>query len=250
MEAIKVKIADFEGPFDLLLHLIRKNKMSINDIKIFEITNQYLDYLQSMKELDLEITSEFIVIAATLLEIKSKTLLPKVKDDSEEQEDPKLTLVEKLVQYRKFKEAANYLREKSLYTGIVFSKKPEIIPEKKSDVSNEDLLKNITMLHLYKLYNELMERFKNKSNNFNTENMAKTVLADKYRMEDKMMDLRNCIKPGKTYSFNDIISLAECKMETVVLFLALLELIKEKELNVYQEGNFSEILIKRRTDDE
>ncbi|MDD7793881.1 segregation/condensation protein A [Clostridium sp. 'White wine YQ'] len=250
MEALKVKIADFEGPFDLLLHLIRKNKMDIYDIKIFEITNQYLEHLQSMKEMDLEITSEFIVIAATLIEIKSKMLLPKAKDENDDDQDPKLSLVEKLVQYRKFKAAAEYLREKSLYTGIVFSKKPEIIPEEKSDVSNEDILKNVTMLSLYKIYNELMERVRNRRNDVSDSNMSKTVQLDRYRMEDKMIDLTNYILEGKTYSFDDLISSSECKMETVVTFLALLELIKEKVINVFQTGSFGEILIKRRMDNE
>ena len=105
MELPKIKVANFEGPFDLLLHLIKKNKMDIYNVEIYKITNQYLAYLDTMKEMDLEITSEFIVIAATLIEIKSKTLLPKIKNNTEEEdeEDIEKKLLEKLILYKKIK---------------------------------------------------------------------------------------------------------------------------------------------------
>lgn len=103
MELPKIKVADFEGPFDLLLHLIRKNKMDIYNIEIYKITNQYLRYLDEMKEMDLEITSEFIVIAATLIEIKSKSLLPKVKVEDENEEDIENKLKLRLIEYKQIK---------------------------------------------------------------------------------------------------------------------------------------------------
>ncbi|NOV88853.1 chromatin segregation and condensation protein Rec8/ScpA/Scc1 (kleisin family) [Clostridium acetobutylicum] len=122
---LNINIDNFQGPFDLLLHLIRKNKMDIYDIKIFDITNQYIQYLNEMKEMDLEITSEFIVMAATLIEIKSKYLLPKTKEEEEEKEesDPTKELVSKLVEYKKFKLAADFLKNRELDYGEVFSKK-------------------------------------------------------------------------------------------------------------------------------
>src|SRR3712207_4469850 len=109
--SLNIKIENFEGPFDLLLHLIKKNEMDIYDIKIYEITTQYLNYINNMKELDLEVTSEFIVIAATLLEIKSKMLLPKqvVEENEEDAEDPRQELINKLLEYKKFKQVADYL---------------------------------------------------------------------------------------------------------------------------------------------
>ena len=244
MDIMKIKIENFEGPFDLLLHLLRKNKMDIYNIRIFEITNQYLEHLKTMKELDLEITSEFIVMASTLLEIKSKTLLPKIKNE-EEDENPELSLVEKLIRYRKFKGAAEFLKDKSLYNGVVFSKKPEIIEEPKTDKNNEDIFKNITMLDLYNIYNNLIEQMKNKMNESNVSNMSKTIEMDRYRVEDKIVYIKELLGNKKVYKFNDIISECESKIETIVTFLALLELIKDKQVKVLQENSFEEIYVER-----
>lgn len=122
--SISIKIENFEGPFDLLLYLIKKNKMEIYDIKIHDITTQYLDYINNMKEMDLDITSEFIVIAATLLEIKSKMLLPKENIDNEDtEEDPRKYLMDKLIEYKKFKKVADWLKEKEKdFRDYVFQK--------------------------------------------------------------------------------------------------------------------------------
>ena len=250
MDIIKIKIENFEGPFDLLLHLLKKNKMDIYNIRIFEITNQYLEHLKTMKELDLEITSEFIVMASTLLEIKSKTLLPKIKNEEEDNEDPKLSLVEKLIQYRKFKGAAEFLKEKSLYNGIVFSKKPEIIEEKGNNLNNEDILKNTTMLDLYNIYNNLIEQMRNKINHSNVSNLSKTIEIDKYKVEDKIVHIRELLIEKNIYSFSEIVSECESKIETIVTFLALLELIKDKQVKVSQENSFEEIYVERIEENE
>lgn len=195
-----IRVSNFEGPFDVLLHLIKKNKMNIHDIKIFEITTQYLDVIKQMKELDLEITSEFIVMAATLLEIKSKTLLPKPKEENpEDEQDMTKILMEKLIEYKKFKQAAMFLSEKAIYTGKVFTKKPEIIEDVKNDISNEELLKNFDMLKLYTLYNQLIENYKNKQNNANV--IEKKIYVDKYKIEDKIEYIINNIEKGTIMSF-------------------------------------------------
>ena len=112
MELPNIKIDNFEGPFDLLLHLIKKNKMDIYNVEILKVTGQYLNYLDQMKEMDLDITSEFIVVAATLIEIKSKTLLPKVKDVKEDEEDIEKKLLEKLIIYKEIKESTSFFRER------------------------------------------------------------------------------------------------------------------------------------------
>jgi len=117
MELPNIKINDFEGPFDLLLHLIKKNQMSIRNVKIFEITNQYLKYLNEMKAMDLEITSEFIVVAATLIEIKSKYLLPKVKKEAENEEDDERNLLEKLIMYKEIKGVSMFFKERYISAG-------------------------------------------------------------------------------------------------------------------------------------
>ncbi len=140
---LSIKVTNFEGPFDLLLHLIKKNEMNIYDINIVEITNQYLEYLKSMKEMDLEVTSEFIVIAATLIEIKSKYLLPKVKEENnpDEEIDVEQELLNKLIEYRKYKVIAENLKMMEQGAGIMISKKPEIIEEDNKNAKEIDFLK-------------------------------------------------------------------------------------------------------------
>ena len=140
---LSIKVTNFEGPFDLLLHLIKKNEMNIYDINIYEITNQYLEYLKTMKEMDLEVTSEFIVIAATLIEIKSIRLLPKNKEENDKDEESNVEkeLLNKLIEYRKYKVIAEDLRRLEQSAGIMFSKKPEIIEEDNKKIKETDFLK-------------------------------------------------------------------------------------------------------------
>jgi len=243
---LNVKTLNFEGPFDLLLHLIKINEMDIYDIKIYEITTQYINYLNELKEMDLEITSEFIVIAATLIEIKSKMLLPKDKKEEleEEEEDPRKQLVEKLLQYKKFKVVSQFLREHEI--GLMFSKKPEIIPD--PDINFKEMFKDITLIQLLSLYNELMDRFRNK---MNTENiMEKLIPFDVFKIEDKMVSLREILLHIEKSSFKTITKDYSSKIEIVVTFLAMLELIKLREIKVTQYENFKEIYLERIIQDE
>lgn len=242
---INIKLENFEGPFDLLLHLIKKNQMEIYDIKIFDITEQYLAYLNSMKEMDLEITSEFIVIAATLLEIKSKLLLPQVKNEQEDEgEDPRKELISKLLEYKKYKQISEFLKQKEIEAGIVFTKKPEIIDDfNKEQTSNVDILKNMNMLDLYNLYTKLLEIYLNKSN---TENkFSREIPIDKYKIEDKMENLLERLQKKDRLLFSSIRGQCDNKIEIVVTFLALLELIKLKNVKIVQQSNFREIYIER-----
>ena len=249
MELPKIKVADFEGPFDLLLHLIRKNKMNIYNVEIYKVTNQYLNYLEQMKEMDLEITSEFIVVAATLIEIKSKTLLPKVKKEEEEdEEDIEKKLLEKLIIYKKIKESTNFFRERYISAGNIYTKKPEIIEEVKVPVDNDELLKNVTLLDLYHIYNNLLEVYMNKRNRGNV--VQKKIYVDKYKIEDKYDYLLERIRNTKVTEFSDIMTECECKLECVVTFLALLEMIKQRVVKVYQNSSFGDIMIERRDEDE
>lgn len=250
--SLNIKIDNFEGPFDLLLHLIKKNKMDISEVKIYDITNQYLEYIHAMEELDLEITSEFIVIAATLIEIKSKLLLPKQKDDENamdlDEKDPEKELIEKLIQYKKFKAAALLLKERELGTGRMFSKKPEIIEEKKKNVDPKDFLQGVNILKLYELYSNLIATYRNKKNIANV--IEKEIPIDKFKIEDKMDYLKQSIEFGKKIGFSNIINECTSKIEVVVTFLALLELIKLRYIIVVQEQNFTEIYVERTISDE
>lgn len=248
MELPKIKINDFEGPFDLLLHLIKKNQMSIYNVKMFEITTEYLNYINEMKEMDLEITSEFIVVAATLLEIKSKHLLPKPKKEDENEEDDEKNLLEKLIVYRKIKGVSVFFKERYTSAGEVYGKKPEIIEEKREDTEKQDLFKNINLLELYNIYNNLLEIYNNKQNRNNV--IQKKIYVDKYKIEDKLLYIMDRLKNENINSFLEIIEDCENKLEYVVTFLALLEMIKQRMVKVYQSDNFMNILIERRIDDE
>ena len=243
MELPKIKVADFEGPFDLLLHLIKKNKMNIYNVEIYKVTNQYLRYLDEMKEMDLEITSEFIVVAATLIEIKSKTLLPKHKVEEEDEEDIEKKLLEKLIIYKKIKEATEFFKGKYTNSGNIYTKKPEVIEEIKGPVDNDELLRNVTLLDLYNIYNNLLEIYLNKQNKRNV--IQKKIYVDKYKIEDKLDYLFEKLKEKKITEFSDLMMECECKLECVVTFLALLELMKQRMVKVYQTGSFGEILIER-----
>lgn len=250
MELPKIKVADFEGPFDLLLHLIKKNKMDIYNIEIYKITNQYLRYLDEMKEMDLEITSEFIVIAATLIEIKSKSLLPKVKVEDENEEDIENKLKLRLIEYKQIKAVSSFFKERHINSGEIYSKKPEIIEieEEKAPKSNEDIFKNLTLIDLYNIYNNILDTYHNKQNNINV--VQRKIYTDKYKVEDKMNELLDRFNNANVIEFRSIIKESESKLETVVTFLALLELIKLRVIIAYQEGNFKEILMKRRVENE
>lgn len=248
---LEIKIENFEGPFDLLLHLIKKNEMDIYDIKIFDITNQYLQYLEEMKVMDLDITSEFVVYAATLLEIKSKLLLPKAASDevsADLENDPRKDLVAKLIEYKKFKQIAEYFRSLEEKAGIVFTKKPEIIEESNQASESLDILKGMSILQLYNLYNDLINRYNNKINKDTT--IQREIPVDIYKIEDKMKYLIQRITSGNHIYFSSLMSECCSKMEIVVTFLALLELIKLKNVTVMQEENFTEIYLEGTDSDE
>lgn len=243
---LNIKIENFEGPFDLLLHLIKKSEMDIYDIKIYEITNQYLQFISQMKEMDLEVTSEFIVIAANLLEIKSRMLLPNIAEDetaADKESDPRKELISKLIEYKKFKGIAEVLRKKEEEFGVVFTKKPEIIEDNNKDESTLDMFKNITMLELYKLFNDLINKYYSKLNKENV--IQREIPIDVYKIEDKMEYLKQNIYYGKTIIFSNILMSCKNKMERVVTFLALLELIKQKNVKALQDKNFTDIYLER-----
>ena len=249
MELPKVKVADFEGPFDLLLHLIKKNKMNIYNIEIYKVTTQYLEYLNTRKVMDLEITSEFIVVAATLIEIKSKNLLPKVKVDEEEEseEDIEKRLMERLIEYKKIKNVSEFFKNKYINAGEVFSKKPEIIEEIKPEkIDNDDIFKNLTLLDLYNIYNKILETYREKQNKVNV--VQKKIYVDKYKVEDKMEELLERFNSSEVIEFNNLMKESTCKLVTVLTFFSLLELIKIRTIQVFQVESFSNILIKRRRD--
>lgn len=244
--ALKIKIHNYEGPFDLLLHLINKNEMNIYDININEITEQYLEVINEMDELDLEVTSEFIVIAATLIQIKSKQLLPKNTDDNDENAvdeiDSSKRLIDKLIEYRKFKAAAQYLSLCQIENGISYAKKPEIIEE--DTVSMDEFFKGKSIVDLYNIFLGLMNIYMSKQNKENIA-LQKKMYMDTVKIEDKMEEIDSILYENKNVVFSNIIDKCTTKIEKIITFLALLELVRLKKVSAVQEDNFNEIYIKR-----
>lgn len=240
---LSVKVDVFEGPLDLLLQLIKKAKVDIYDIPIAEITNQYMEYLKAMEELDLEIASEFLLMAATLIEIKSKMLLPKRREENEEiaaDEDPRKELVDKLVEYKKYKEFALQLKEYENF-GQTFFKQPEVIDDIES---TETLFKNITLGNIMKAFKRVIEDYDEKMNKKAA--IPEDIDQDEYKIEDKMDEIQNKILINKKMKFQSFFEYAHSKIEIIVTFLAMLELMKLRLIRVIQYENYSDIIIEGR----
>lgn len=241
--AISVKLQAFEGPLDLLLHLIEKAEVDIYDIPIAEITDQYLQYINMMEIHDLEVSSEFLVMAATLLEIKSKMLLPKQKkeENPEESIDPREELIQKLIEYKKYKEVSIELKDKLGIYEKVFYKPPEPIEDYISDVT---AISNVTLDMLYISFkNILLKNDSRKRSSFREIYREVVTVDDKIRLINKLL----ASKPS--FYFDDLFLSCYNRYETIVTFLAVLELIKRRSLTIEQEKNFARILIKRRAKD-
>jgi segregation and condensation protein A len=238
---INVKIDIFEGPLDLLLHLIKNAEVDIYDIPIAEITDQYIAYLKAMEELDLEVASEFLVMAATLIEIKSKMLLPRKKNLDDEiaaDEDPRKELVEKLIEYKKYKGFASVLKEINESTTLFF-KSPEII----DDIENQEIFfKNITVENLMVAFKKVVDSYENRYNK-KSDDINDSLKLDEYKIEDKIETIKRMVlKDGKVY-FSCFFINARDRMEVVVTFLAMLELIKLKVIKAIQYRNYDDITI-------
>ena len=236
---LNIKLDVFEGPLDLLLHLIRKSEVDIYNIPISEITDQYISYLKEMEELDLDIASEFLVMAATLIEIKSKMLLPKKKDDeTAADEDPRTELVEKLVEYKRYKEFAYMLKGIEENNEIYF-KPPEIIDD--LEENKEIFFKNITLDGLMHAFSKIVKEHENRYNERSV--IPENIDYDEYRIEDKMDEITRMLTIKKTAPFKEFFENASSKMELIVMFLAVLELIKERFVKVVQYESFGDIVL-------
>lgn len=231
----------YDGPLDLLYDMISKQKIDIKDISITEITKQYLSYLDMLDKMDLEITSEFITMASKLLQIKSKYLLYKQKDD-EEEEDPRLELMEKLEEYKKYKLASQDIKNNVTDLSEVFyRKKEEIIIDDKVDL--EDIsIEAIKMILPHILKIKKVEDEEPKDDRLN-----KIVKGRIVSVEEKMVYIRNVIKEKDTIRFISIVENCD-KNEVIATFLSILELIKSKEITVEQDIFFDDILIKRSSE--
>ena len=234
----KVKINNFEGPLDLLCYLIDKNKIDICDIKISEITDQYINYLNEMEELNLEIASEFLLMASTLLYLKSKTLLPSVVE--EEKELTEEELLRRIIEYKKYKEITQKLKELMLQSGKRVFKKPEII-----ELPKQQLEENYTKEQISEAYKNLVERNSQKINQ-NAKNIEQIAITDTYTVESKVKVMFKELIRKKKFIFNKLFSLKKCNnQEVVTAFSGLLELSRRSKVTTNQQELFGDITVEK-----
>lgn len=241
---LEVKLQAFEGPLDLLLHLIEKNKVDIYDIPIVEITEQYLDYVSKMPKDDLDLASEFLVMAATLIDIKSRMLLPKEIDENGEEIDPRAELVEKLIEYKMYKYAAVELRDMQVYAGKSMYKQPTV-PEEVSKyeppVNLDSLLADVDLNKLNDIFQMVLKRQVDKIDPVRSK--FGKIEMEEVSLPDKISYVSTTVKKRKKCKFKQLLEEAHSKVEVIVSFLAILELIKVGEIEVRQDETFGEIYI-------
>ena len=241
---IPVKLQVFEGPLDLLLHLIDKNKIDIYDIPIVEITNQYMDYIRAMEREDLNVMSEFLVMAATLLDIKCRMLLPKeVKEDGEE-EDPRQELVEQLLEYKMYKYMSYELRDREAEGKRALYRAPDLPEEVKEYVEPIDmdaLLGDLTLAKLNSIFQDVIRRQADKIDPVRS--TFGKIEKETVTLSQRMEDIRTFARKSRRFSFRELLTSQKSRTQIVVTFLAVLQMMKEGSIRTEQEQPFDDILI-------
>ena len=237
----RVSLDIFEGPLDLLLYLIKKDEVDIYEVSIERITSQYLEYIETFKILNIDLASEFVVMAANLMYIKSRTLLPRHEQppgEEIEEEDPRWELIRQLVEYKKFKDAAGYLEEREAEQQRIFAGVTE-----ESELEEEDAvpLPDVGIFDLIRAFQGILKRFED-------EDELNEIVDDRFTTGDKIDYLLRVVERGQSIRFQELFAEASSKIEVVVTFLALLELIRLNEFRVMQKEALGEMKIERRTD--
>ncbi len=232
----KIKLPYFEGPLDLLLFFVKRDELNIYDIPIAKITKEFLEYIHLMQMLDLEVASEFIVMASTLMQIKAKMLLPKPEvEGEEEEEDPRAELARRLAEYKKFKELAFEFSKmedeagKFFYRGYFKNDARDYFEE------DEEFLKDVSLFDLLTAFKRALEGAR--------ETVYHEIETQNYKVEDEMENIINRLKFKRKFSFNEIIDSYVEKARIIVAFLALLELARLKKIRISQEEVFGELII-------
>lgn len=241
---IPVKLEVFEGPLDLLLHLIDKNKVDIYDIPIVEITNQYMEYIRQMQEKDLNVMSEFLLMAATLLDIKCRMLLPAEVNEEGEEEDPRAELVEQLLQYKMYKYMSFELRDRQMDGEMLMFKAatlPEEVKAYETPVDLDELLDGITLAKLNSIFKDVMKKQNDKIDTRHS--TFGKIEKEEVTVEEKLEYLDKYITSHKKFSFRDLLKKQKSKTQLVVTFLAILEMMKMGKILVEQENTFDDIVI-------
>lgn len=241
----EIKLEAFEGPMDLLLHLIDKNKVDIYDIPIVTITDQYVEYIDAMRVRDMDIMSEFLVMAATLLAIKSKMLLPKLRGESDEDvEDPRMELIERLVEYKQYKDLAGELRDMQVDAAqFVFKEKtlPDEVAKYEEPVDIGNLIGDLTLKRLNSIFNEVLKRERLRKDPVRSG--FGEIKKEEISLEKRIEEVMEYAGKHKRFTFVSMFDDVHTKMQVIVTFLAILELMKSGQLVIVQENIFDDIII-------
>jgi segregation and condensation protein A len=236
----KVQFDVFEGPMDLLLYLVRKQEVDIYQVNLTQLATEFIQYVEFMRELDLDVAGEFVVMAATLMYIKSKELLPKDKqvllEDDDEGEDPRWELIRQLVEYKKFKDAAAQLKEKEIEQESIFVRQAPK-PNFKLMETREAPRPDVSVFDLVKAVGTILQRIEDK------EGQTREIQADTWSVSQKIEMFRERIQTQKHFKFSELFEDDRTRQEVVVTFLALLEMIRMKQLQAVQPSPFEEIEI-------
>ena len=228
-----IKINEFEGPLDLLLHLIKESKMNIMDIEIEKIAEQYMNYLDLQEKMNLEIASEYLVMASELIEIKSKLLLPNPKNEEGEEEDPREELVNRLLEYQAYKEITKVLQDKENLRKEIYTKAPENIRNYvEEDVS---ITTDVTLDDLVEAFKKYLERKKE------TKPLQTKITVNEVTVSSRRHDIKNLLRTKKRVSFFELFPVVS-KEYVIATFLAVLEMAKSHELTITQNGTFDDII--------
>jgi len=242
--AIPVKLEAFEGPLDLLLHLIEKNKIDIYDIPIVEITEQYLDYIRQMETEDMNVVSEFLVMAATLIDIKCKMLLPKEVNEEGEEEDPRAELVQKLLEYKMCKYMSMELRDRQVDAARNLYREqllPEEVAAYKPPLDYEELLGDMTLNKLHEIFKSIVRKQEDKIDPIRSQ--YGKIEKDEVDMDLKTLYVEAYAREHKCFSFRKLLEKQKSRAELIVTFLIILELMKTGKICIVQENIFDDIMI-------
>ena len=233
----KVKLEVFEGPLDLLLYLIKKDEVDIYDIAIERITQQYLEFMEAFKVLDLDVAGEFVVMAANLIYLKSRALLPvhvQPPDEEADEDDPRWDLIRQLVEYKKFKDAAAKLSQREVEQGNLFGRLPD-----QADAAPERPLGDVSVFDLINAFNTVLKRIAAKGEDL------REIFEENHTVSDKIDFIMKMTSSGVPLKFTELFANAASRTEIVVTVLALLELIRLKQVRCVQDEAFSEIELRR-----
>ena len=242
--ALEIKLEVFEGPLDLLLHLIEKNKVDIYDIPIVEITEQYLDYIRQMQTEDMNVMSEFLLMAATLLDIKCRMLLPREVNEEGEEEDPRAELVEKLLEYKMYKYMSYELKDYMDNAAGVFFRAPDLPDEVlkyKEPVDPSELLEGLTLQKLNSIYQSILKRQEAKIDPIRSK--FGTIEKEEVSLSDKMLSMKTYAAQHRKFSFRQLLTKQSSRVQVIVTFLSILELMKMGYIHIRQEELFDDIQV-------